>query len=49
MTAVGNTSDIEEVVKASWSLIHHDRAAAVKLSERSSLSPPVYAKDLPEE
>jgi len=28
MTAIGNISDTEEIVKASWSLFHHDGAAA---------------------
>jgi len=35
MTAVEYISDMEEIVKASWSLFQHDRAAAFKLSERS--------------
>jgi len=47
MTAVGYISDTEEIVKASWSLFHHDGAAAFKLSERSPLPPALSAKDLP--
>jgi len=34
MTALGYISDMEEIVKASWSLIQHDGAAAFELSER---------------
>jgi hypothetical protein len=47
MTAVGYISDTEEIVKASWSLFQHDGAAAFKLSERSSLPPPLSEKNLP--
>jgi len=47
MTAVGYSSDTEEIVKASWSLLQHDGAAAFKLSERSPLPPALSAKDLP--
>ena len=47
MTAVGNISDTEGIIKASWSLFQHDGAAAFKLSERSPLPPPLSAKDLP--
>jgi len=47
MTAVGYISDMEELVKASWSLCQHDGAAAFKLSERSPLPPALSAKDLP--
>jgi len=47
MTAVGYISDTEEIVKASWSLFQHDGATAFKLSERSSLTPALSAKDLP--
>jgi len=46
MTAVGYISDMEEIVKASWSLFQHDGAAAFKLSERSPLPPALSAKDL---
>jgi hypothetical protein len=46
MTAVGYISDMEEIVKASWSLFQHDGAAAFKLSERSPLPPAWSAKDL---
>jgi len=49
MTAVGYISDTEEIVKASWSVFHHDGAAAFKLSERSPLPPASSAKDLPGE
>jgi len=47
MTAVGYISDTEEIVKASWSLFHHDGVAAFKLSEKSPLPPALSAKDLP--
>jgi len=47
MTAVGYISDTEAIVKASWSLLQHDGAAAFKLSERSPLPPALSAKDLP--
>jgi len=47
MTAVGYISDMEEIVKSSWSLFQHDGAAAFKLSERSPLPPALSAKDLP--
>jgi len=47
MTAVGNISDTDEIVHASWSLLQHDWAAAFKLSERSPLPPPLSAGDLP--
>jgi len=47
ITAIGYISDMEEIVKASWSLFQHDGAAAFKLSERSPLPPPLSAKDLP--
>ena len=47
MTAVGYISDTEEIIKACWSLFHHDGAAAFKLSERSPLPPAFSAKDLP--
>jgi hypothetical protein len=47
MTAVGYISDIEEIVKSSWSLFQHDGAAAFTLSERSPLPPALSAKDLP--
>jgi len=47
MTSVGFISGTEEIVKASWSLFHHDGAAAFKLSERFPLPPPLSAKDLP--
>jgi hypothetical protein len=44
---VGYISDTEEIVKSSWSLSQHDGMAAFKLSERSPLPPPLFAKDLP--
>jgi len=47
MTAVGYISDMEEIVKSSWSHFQHDGAAAFKLSERSPLPPALSAKDLP--
>jgi hypothetical protein len=47
MTAYGYILDLEEIVKASWSLFQHDGAAAFKLSERSPLLPALSAKDLP--
>jgi len=46
MTVVGYISDTEEIIRASWSLFHHDGAAAFILSERSPLPPAVSAKDL---
>jgi hypothetical protein len=47
MTAIGYISDTEEIVKASWSNIHHDGAAAFKLWKKSSVPPTLFAKDLP--
>jgi len=47
MTAVGYISDMEEILKASWSLFQHDGAAAFELSERSPLRPAFSAKDIP--
>jgi len=44
---MGYISDMDEFIKASWSLFQHDGAAAFKLSERSPLPPPLSAKDLP--
>jgi hypothetical protein len=38
---------MEEMVKASWSLLEHDGAAAFGLSERSPLPRPLPANDLP--
>ena len=40
MTNVGCISDIEVIVKASWSLFQQDGAAAFKSLERSCLAPP---------
>ena len=47
MTTVGYISDTEELVKSSWSLFHHDGAAAFKLSEKLPMPPALSAKDLP--
>jgi hypothetical protein len=47
MPAVGYISDTEGIVKASWSLFHHDGAAAFTMSERSPLLVALSAKDLP--
>jgi len=47
MTAMGFLSHTEEIVKASWSLLQHDGAAAFTLSERSPLQPALSGKDLP--
>jgi len=47
MNAVGYISDTEEIIKAPWSLFQYDGAAASQLSERTPLSPPLSAKDLP--
>jgi len=38
---------MEEVVKASWLLVQHDCAAALKLLEISPLPPALAAKNLP--
>jgi hypothetical protein len=47
ITAVGYISDMEEIVKASWSLFQHECAAAFKLSDRSTLLSVFSAKDRP--
>jgi len=48
IVGVGYISDMEEIIKASWSLFQHDASvAAFKLSERSPLPPALCAKDLP--
>jgi hypothetical protein len=47
MTAIRYISDTEEIIKASWSNLHHDGAAAFKLSEKSPVLPALSAKDLP--
>jgi hypothetical protein len=47
MTAKGFISDTEEIVKATWSLLYHDGAAAFKLSEKSPMPPALSAKNLP--
>ena len=44
---MGYILDMEEFVKASWSLIQDEGAAAFKLSERSHLPPALSAKDSP--
>jgi len=46
MTAMGYISDMEEIIKAPWSLLQHDGAAEFKSSERSPLPPPLSAMDL---
>jgi hypothetical protein len=46
MTAVGYISDTDESVKASWSNIQHDGAAALKLWASSPLQPALSAKNL---
>jgi len=35
MTTVGYISDMDEIIRASWSLFQHDAVAAFELSERS--------------
>ena len=47
VTALGYILDTEEIVKASWSLIQDDGAAAFELSEISPLPPALSAKNLP--
>jgi len=47
MTSVGYISDMEEMVKASWSNFQHDGAAAFKSSEKSPVPPALSAEDLP--
>jgi len=47
MTAVEYISDMEEIVKSSWSLCQPAGAAVFKLSERSPLPPALSAKNLP--
>jgi len=47
MTAVGYISDTEEIVKACWSNVQPDVAAAFKLSERSPVPPALPVKDIP--
>jgi len=44
MTAIGFILDMEESIKASWLLFHHDGLAAFKLSERSPLPPALSAR-----
>jgi hypothetical protein len=47
MTAVEYISDSEVIIKAPWSLFHHDGVAAFKLSEKSPVALALSAKDLP--
>jgi len=47
MTAIGYISDTEKKVKASWSLLQHDGAAAFELSKKSPVLQALSAKDLP--
>jgi len=44
ITAVGYISVLEEIVKASWSNVEHDGAAAFKLSERLPLPQAFYTR-----
>jgi hypothetical protein len=46
--SLGYISDSQEIVKESWSIVHHDGEAGFELSGRSPLPPPVSAMDLPE-
>ena len=47
IAAVGYIWDTAEMVKASWSNVHHDGVAAFQLSEQSPVPPALSAKDLP--
>ena len=47
MTVVGYISDMEEIIKASWSLFQQIGVAAFELSETSPLPPALSANDLP--
>jgi hypothetical protein len=47
MTSIEYISDTEEIGKPSWSLVHHDGAAAFTLSEKSPVAPVLSAKGLP--
>jgi len=49
MRAVGSISDMEEIVKACWSLFQHDGVAVFTLSERSPWPPALSTKYLPGE
>jgi len=44
---VGYIPHTEEIIHVSWSLFHHDGAAACKLSERSPLPLSLYVMDIP--
>jgi len=44
MTAVQYISDIEEIIKASWSIFTHDGAAACSFSEESPVPPALSAR-----
>ena len=46
MTTVGYISDMDEIIKVSWSLFQDDGAAAFPLSERSPLPPATSVEDL---
>jgi hypothetical protein len=46
MTTIGHSSDMEEIIKESWSLFQHDGAAAFILSQRSPLPPALSANDI---
>jgi hypothetical protein len=47
MIPVGHISDMKEIVRVSWSLFQHDNVAAFQLLERSTLTPALFAKDIP--
>jgi len=47
LTAIWYISDLEEIVKVSFSLFEQDGAAALELSERSPLQPALSAKNFP--
>jgi len=46
MAAIGYISNIEEIIKAWWTIFQHDGAAEFKLSERSPLPPALSPEDL---
>jgi hypothetical protein len=48
MAAIEIISDIEEIIKVSWSNFQPDGVAPFKLSERSPVSPALFATNLPE-
>jgi hypothetical protein len=47
MTAVGYILDVEEIIKAHWSLVQHEAAAAFQLSKSSPLPPALSPKFIP--